>query len=463
MNITRENVDELNVVLKVKVELVDYEERVNTVLNDYRKKVKKDGFRPGKVPPGLIRKLYRKPVLIEEINKLVSESISRFLAEEKLRILGEPLPSESYDQSIDWDNQADFEFSFDLGLAPDFSVNLTDKDMIPYYLITPDKKMKDSYVENIIRRFGSFKNIERVEEGAYLKGKTEQLGEDLLPLETGISIEDLSIYLDLIKDEEIKSSFLGKTTGDQIIFNIRKAFPNEADVATMLNIKKEHVASIAPLFRYTVQTISRFENAPLNQELFDKIYGEGIVTSEEEFYKKIEEEMAANLLRESEYRFQVDTRNTLIQKYHFSLPTAFLKRWLYTINEGKYTAEQIDHDFEHFEKDLKWQLIRDKIVMENKIAVTDEEVFESAKLITISQFRQYGITSFPPDQVEGYARDLLKREEDKKRIIERKIEEKVFTFIKNTVHLDNKNITAEEFNILYKKEKNQTEHNHEHE
>jgi trigger factor len=463
MNITRENVDELNVVLKIKVEPLDYEVRVGNVLNDYRKKVRMDGFRPGKVPPGLIRKMYRKPVLIEEVNKLISENISKFLVDEKLRILGEPLPSESQTQTIDWDTQTDFEFSFDLGLAPEFILSLSQKDKITQYEINVDQKLKDSYLEGAIRRFGSFKTIETVEENAYLKGRMEQVNSNGNPMEGGVANDEMSLYLPLIKDEEIRTSFLGKKAGDVVVVDIKKSFPNDTEIASMLNIKKEQVENLTPLFRFSIKVISRFENAAINQELFDKIYGKDKVTSEEEFMKKLEEEITANLNRESEYRFQMDVREALINKFNPQLPVSFLKRWLFTINEGKYTTDQIEHDFEHFEKDLKWQLIRDKIVIENDIKVTDEEIFEMAKQITISQFMQYGITNFPADQVEGYARDLLKREEDKKRIIERKLEEKVYTFIRSTMNVEQKSISSEEFNKLFEKDKKPTHHHHEHE
>ncbi len=453
MNISRENKDALNATLLVSVEKEDYAEQVEKVLRDYRKKARIDGFRPGMVPIGLIRKMYRKPVLVEEINKIVSEALSRYLVEEKIQILGEPMPSEERDREQDWDNQENFEFAFDLGLAPEFEFEVSGKDKVPYYEISIDKKMTDSYREDLTRRFGKFDPEETVSEESMLRVTLEEADEEGKPAENGKQVENVSVSVKQIKDKDTANLLMGKVTGDQVPVTLRKAFPNETELSSMLNLPKKELGSLSPTFLLTVEEINRFQPAELNQELFDRVFGEGQVSSEKEFEEKMKEEIARSLERESDYRFQIDAREKLIDKAKMELPSAFLKRWLLAINEGKYSPEEIEHDFLHFEKDLKWQLIRNRMVKEQDIHVSDEEVLEVAMQYTRSQFQQYGLSYLPDEEIERYAKDMLNKEDDRKRFVERKLEEKVYAFLKETVKLDRKKVNSEEFNKLFEEHK----------
>lgn len=448
MNITRENIDDLNAVLKIEISKPDYEEKIETVLRDYRKKANIKGFRPGMVPIGLVKKMYGKAVQIEEINKLVGESIQKYLSDEKVEILGDPLPKFDENEKINFDTQEDFVFYFELGLTPSFELNISKKNKIIFHEIIIDEKMKNDYMNNYTRRFGELKQAEAIEEKDVLKGRIEAIDNDGNPVEDGLFAEETSIGVDIIKDDEIKKQFLGKTVSETVDFDIKKAFPNDNEVAGILKKKKEELENISGNFRFTINEISRFHPAEIGKELFDKIYGEGIVNTEEEFMKKLEEEIGNNLKRESDYKLMLDVKSLAIEKTEFSLPEDFLKKWLLRVNENT-TQEQIDSEFEQFRKDLKWQLIRNKVARDSELKITEEELLKEAENVTRYQFQQYGLYYVTDEQITGYAKETLKKEEDAKRIADKIIEEKVLESMKDLVKIENKNISAEDFNKLF--------------
>jgi trigger factor len=448
MNITKENINELNAVLKVRIDKPDYEEKVETVLKDYRKKANIKGFRPGMVPIGLIKKMYGKAVLAEEINKAVSQNIQKYLVDEKIEILGDPLPLTDDQERYDFDTQEDFTFTFEVGLSPVIELNLNKKNKVNQYQIIVDDKMKNDYVENYTRRYGELRKADNIEKKDVVKGKIEAADASGDPLADGISVEETSLGVDIIKNEEIQNQFIGKAVNDTIVFDLKTAFPNDNEVAGILRLKKEDVADLQGNFRFTIAEISRFYPAEAGKELYDKIYGEGVVNSEEEFMAKIEEEIAVNLKRESDFKVMMDVKNLAIEKTDFQLPEDFLKRWLLRVNE-KTTEEQIEKEFDSFRKDLKWQLIRNKAARDIEVKITEEELLKEAENITRYQFQQYGLFYATDEQITNYARETLKREEDAKRIADKILEEKVVMHLKELVKLEEKKVTVEEFNKLF--------------
>lgn len=448
MNITRESIDDLNAVLKIQVEKADYDGNVEKVLRDYRKKANIKGFRPGMVPIGLIKKMYGKAVQIDEINKVVTENIQKYLTDEKIEILGDPLPKIDDNEKIDFDTQESFTFSFELGLAPAFETKLSKKNKVTYYEIAADDKMKNDYLDNYTRRYGKFEKADISEEKDILKGKIEALDEKGIPLTDWISADDTSLSIEVIKDKKIKKQFIGRAEKDSIDFDLRKTFPNDNEIAGLLKKQKEEIVAADGDFRFTINEISRFRPAELNQELFDRIYGENIIHSEEEFRNRITEEITANLRNESEYKLSVDLKKLALEKSEFQLPDAFLKRWLLKVNE-KTTEELVEKEFDNFSRDLKWQLIRNKIARANELKITEEELLKEAEKITRYQFSQYGLFYATDEQVENYAKETLKREEDGKRIADKILEEKVNLILKDTVKLENKSVSIEEFNKLF--------------
>jgi trigger factor len=448
MNITRENIDDLNAILTVKIEKPDYEEKVETVLKDYRKKANIKGFRPGMVPIGLIKKIYGRAVRIDEINKAVTENIQKYIVDEKLEILGDPLPKTDEQNLIDFDTQDDFAFSFELGLAPSIEIKLSKKNKVNQYQIVIDEKMKKDYLENYTRRYGELKKADTIEDKDVVKGNIAAIDESGNVIADGLSAEDTSLAVDIIKDDEIKKSFIGKTLNETIDFDLRKAFPNDSEIGGLLRIKKEDAEGVNGTFRFTVNDISRFYPAEVNTELFEKIYGEGVVTTEEEFLKKIEDEITANLTKESDYKIMIDVKELTLDKTEIQLPEEFLKKWLLRTNE-KTTEELIEKEFDSFRKDLKWQLIKNKVARENEIKITEEELLKQAADITRYQFQQYGLFYATDEQINNYAKETLKREEDAKRIADKVLEDKVMLILKDLVKLEEKSVTVEEFNKLF--------------
>ncbi len=448
MNITRENIDDLNAVLKVKIEKPDYEEKVETVLKDYRKKATIKGFRPGMVPIGLIKKMYGRAVEIDEINKVVTENIQKYITDEKIEILGDPLPKIDEQEIINFDTQTDFTFSFELGLSPVVDLKLSKKNMVNEYEIIIDEKMRKDYLENYTRRYGELKKADLIEEKDVIKGKIEAIDTEGNIIPEGPSVDDTSIGVDIIKVDSIKKEFIGKSVNDSLDFDLKAAFPNDNEIAGILHKKKEEVPDLPSNYRFTVKDISRFYPAEPGKELFDKIFGEGVINTEEEFMNKIEEEIKANLKRESEYRLMIDVKDLAMEKTDFALPEEFLKKWLLRVNE-KTTQEQIDKDFDNFRKDLKWQLIRNKVARDNDVKISEEELQKEAENITRHQFQQYGLFYATEEQISNYAKETLKREEDAKRIADKILDEKAIALLKDLVKLENKSVTVEEFNKLF--------------
>jgi len=448
MDITKENTGDLNAVLTVKIVKPDYEEKVGNVLKDYRKKANIKGFRPGMVPIGIIKKMYGNAVKIDEINKIVTENIRKYLTDEKIEILGDPLPETNEHEKINFETQEDFTFTFELGLAPVFDLKLSQKNKVPYYEIIIDDKMKNEYVSSYTRRYGEFRKADVTGEKDLLKGRIEAIDEKGEIINGGITNPETSLSIEIIKDEEIKKGFTGRKENDPVDFNIRKAFPNDNEIASLLGRKKEEVEGIDGEFRFTISEISRFHPAEPGQELFNKIYGEGVVATEEEFMNKITEEISANLARESNYKLMQDIRKLTIEKTEFQLPEDFLKKWLLKVNENT-TAEQIEKEFDSFRNDLKWQLIMNRVAKDNSLKITEEELQKEAENITRYQFQQYGLFYATDEQISNYAKETLKREDDVKRIGDKILEEKVMAHIKELVKIESKNVTVEEFNKLF--------------
>ena len=451
MNITRENVGNLNEIIKVKIEPGDYTERVEKILTDYRKTSKMQGFRPGKVPAGLIRKLYRKPVLIDEINKILSESVTKYLTDEKIKILGDPLPGENNKKDIDWDNQTIFDFEIEIGLAPEITAQLTDKEKAPLYDIQIDDQMISETKENYARRFGTMLKVEEITGNEVLKGDFQQVDHEGNILENGIITENSSFSLESIKDQKILDLCKGKKINDTIILDVRKSFPNDTDLASLLNLKKEQLDSLVPDFRFTIKEISKFQKAEFNQNMYDMMYGKDVVHNDEEFNVQINKELQNRLAQNSEFKFRLDARDMLMKKIKMDLPASFLKKWLTTVSKEKMSDKQMEEEFPKFENDLKWQLIQGQIIKDHDIKITEEEISGYAKTYTLLQFRQYGITDIPEEQLNNYAANVLKNEAEKKKILERLYEEKVFEHIKEHIKVDKKKITREKFDKLFDK------------
>lgn len=448
MNITKESIDNLNARLTVTVEKADYEENVNKVLRDYRRNANIKGFRQGNAPMGMIKRMYYVPVMADEVNKLVSEKLFDYISKEDIKILGEPLAHKEEGKSIDFEKDESFEFKFDLGLSPEIKVEITEKEKFPYYIIKITKKEVEEYKDNVVKRYGEFISVEQADNSELIKGNLIQVNKEGEVVEEGITSEEISMSLDMMKDTDQKLLFKGAKKGDEIIFNVKKAYPNNTEVAALLKIDKEDVAMIDGHFKAIISDVQKFEKAKINQQLFDKVYGEGAVKSEEEFIEKLKEEMKEQFERDCEYRFGIDVREMLTKKAKIELPSDFLKRWIIETNENM-TQDQVNEDFGKYEDDFRWQLIKDHLYEVNEISVDEAEIRESAKEVARAQYYQYGIQDVPDEYLDSYANDLLTKKEEARRITDRKLEEKLLNFVKNTAKIDDKDITVDKFKKLF--------------
>jgi trigger factor len=448
MNIVRKDIDASNATISISIEKNDYSEKVEKTLREYRKKANVPGFRPGMVPMGLLKKMYGKSVLGEEINKILSDELYKYIRENSINILGEPLPNETDQKEIDFNTQEEFEFIFDIGLAPEFEVELSKKDKIKSYLINPSEEMINNQIKSYTSRYGKYVQEEVVEEKDMVKGEMLELADGKVN-EEGIKVKDAVLTPAYMKDEATKALFVGAKKGDVITFNPLKSFENETEVASLLKISKDDVKDVTADFSITIESITRYNESEIDQELFDKVYGEGVVSSEEEFKAKIVENIRENLSQDSDYKFGMDTKDVLVKKYDsLQFPDTFLKRWLLATNKNL-TEETLETDYPKMIADLKWQLIKDKIAKANNSKIENEDVLDYARKIARAQFAQYGMIGMGDDILDNYAKDILKKEETVKNIIEKVAENKVLDIVKNAVKLDVKEVTIDEFNKLF--------------
>jgi len=448
MNIVRKDLDQNNVVLTLSIVKADYAEKVDKTLRDYRKKANIPGFRPGMVPAGLVKKMYGKAVTAEEINKLVSDSLYNYIRENNVNMLGEPMPNETEQQPIDFDTQEDFEFVFDLGLAPEFEVELSKKDKVKYYTIAVSDEMIENQVKSYTGRYGKYIQEEVVEEKDMIKGELLEMANGKVN-EAGIKVKDATLTASYMKDADQKALFVGAKKGDVITFNPTQAFESEVEISSMLKISKDEAKNITSDFQLKIESITRYHESAIDQELFDKVYGEGVVSTEEEFRAKIKENIQENLVSDSEYKFGVDAQEMLVAKFNdLTFPDEFLKRWVLSSNENL-TAETLEADYDKMIIDLKWQLIKSKIQKNTELKVEAQDVEEYAKKVAKAQFAQYGMIGMDDEILANYAKDMMKKEETLKSMIERVTEEKIFAAVKEAVKIDTKEVSIEEFNKMF--------------
>jgi len=448
MEVVKNQIDELNATLTIDVKNSDIAESVEKTLKDYRRKAVVPGFRPGNVPSGLIKKMYGNAIIADELNKLVSKSLSDYLVEEKLNILGDPLPSDTQEM-IDWGKQDSYSFIFDIALAPEFEIKLSKKDKVNKYAIKVDDEMVNKYITGYRQRFGKFDECEKSLETSMLSVELIQIDAKGEVIDGGIHVEEASIAIKSTKDSKIKKSFIGISAGAILDVNLKKAFPNDTELSSLLKITKEEAEKMSPDFRIIVKTVKEYIDAEMNQEFFDKCFGENAVKNEEEFNNRVAEDIRASFIRETRFKLMLDIKEKLLAKADFNLPEEFLKRWLKVSNKD-ITDEQIENEFGHFIDDLKWSLIKSKIAKENELKVSEEDLVKAAKQQLLAQFSQYGMSYIPDEYLTKYANEMLQKEGEANKLYEQEIEEKVVDFVAEAVKLEEKEVSMDEFNGLFK-------------
>ena len=449
MNVTKSQIDELNATLTVEITEEDYKEKVDQTLSDYRRNANIPGFRKGKVPSSLIRKQYGKAVLIDEINKLLQSSVSEYITSEKLDILGNPLPVPNDD--IDWDNGTSFSFDFELGMAPQFEVKFPARKKFNKYTVKATDEVIDEQINNLAKRYGKMVTPDKAEEEDMFSGSFVEVDEEGNEVANGIAKEGAYFIVNAIDKKTVRNKILKAAVGDDL--QIKAAdFKKGYDVANLLGTDQHHLEDHSTgIFRFTVTHISRIEPAEINQELFDKIFGEGKVKDEAEFRAKVTEDIEKMYTRDAEQQFMNEISEYLMDNVSIDLPESFLKKWMRNSGENPLSEEEVDQQYPDMSKGLKWQLIENKIIKENELNVQYEELKDFAKELLRDQFRQYGMEP-DEDQVEQSTNTMLQNQEEAQKISDRLYDEKLKAHFSATLKINEKEVSYDEFVKLVSKQ-----------
>ena len=447
MNISFEIADKVNGLLTLTVEEADYQENVEQALKDFRKKANYPGFRPGMVPMGLIKKQYGASAKMDAINKLIGEQIYKYVQDNKIQMLGEPLQHEGQEPQ-DLEKPAPYTFQFDIAVAPEFSIELNGHNKIDHYTITVDDALIDRQVDMFASRLGSFESVDSYEDNDMLKGDLRELDEKGNTKEGGLTVEAASVMPNYIKNEAQKALFNGAKKGDIITMNPREAYENNAELAAFLKVKEEELGNYTGNFSYQITDIQRYKKHAVDQELFDRTFGEGEVKSEKAFRERIAEGLKEQLSVDADYKFIQDVRAYCEKKVgDLQFPDALLKRIM--LNNNKERGEEfVEKNYANSLKELTWRLIKDKLVAAHNIKVDDKDVLEAAKETARVQFAQYGMNNVPDDYVENYAKEIMKKRENVDGLVDRASDIKLCEALKKVVKLNEKEISLEDFNKM---------------
>ena len=450
MNVTFQNIDKVSGLLTVKLEKADYQEKVGKSLKTFRQKAQIPGFRKGMVPMSLVKKMYGKSVIAEEVNKLLSEKVYDYIKSNNVNMLGEPLPNEEKQQVIDFDTMEEFEFVFDIAFAPEFKAEVSNTDKVDYYTIEITDEMVENQVKAYTQRNGKYDQVSAYEDNDMLKGLIAELDENGNTKEGGIQVEGAVLMPSYMKNDEQKAIFANAKVNDVLVFNPNAAYDgHDAEIVSLLKIEKEAAAEMKSNFSFQVEEITRFVPGDLNQELFDQVFGKDAVKTEEEFRAKVKEGIAAQFVADSDYKFLIDARKMLMEKVgKLEFPDALLKRIMLLNNKEK-GEEFVAENYEKSVEELTWHLIKEQLVKDNEIKVEQEDVINMAKDATKAQFAQYGMMTVPEDILENYAQEMLKKKENVDGLVGRVVEAKLATALKAKVTLNNKTVSMEEFNKMF--------------
>ncbi len=437
MEITKKQIDDLNVEATIALKGEDYVELEKKRLSAYRRNADIKGFRKGMVPMSLVQRLYGDQALYEAVNSIVSEQLEKFIKDNDLHVLGEPLPSESQPENT-WKSGEDFEFKFDMGLSPKLDFEIGKEDKVPAYWIEVTPEAKEKMKENVLKQYGGFEEGTAAGEDDYVIADLKQ-GEK--------AVEGVYITLKNVA-EEARGLFLGAKPGDSFDLNVHLAFENETDRAALLKVKKEELASVEPMWNVTIVNVKTFVPAKEGQETYDKIFGEGVVTTAEDFDAKLAERVAAEYKQETDWRLSRDIRSYVVEKSAVQVPEAFLKRWLYESNKEKFSKEDVDREFDAFLADFRWQLVRGYLMKKYELQVSDADMKEAAKAYVAYQYAMYGMGNVPEQLLESGAQQVLTNERQLRDIEENVENEKVIAALKEKMTLSKKKITEEKFRKL---------------
>jgi len=441
MNITQESTGDLTAVIKIELVKEDYENQVSTVLKDYQRKANMPGFRPGKVPMGMVKKMYGKAVLADEVNKVISDSLQNYLTENEVKTLGHPLPNEDRQKMVDFDTQDAFEFFFDIAMQPDINIELSDKIKMDYCKIRVDDESVEKYIDDLRKKNGTPVNPDKSEEGDVLRGKIVELDDAGKHKEEGIQNET-SIGVDYIKTKTVQKKFIGKVIGDKIVFNPLKASGNAVETASILGVETKVAEAIKGDFEFTIETITRYEPAEINEAFYASVFQGESFKDEKEFRERLAKELEVSFANESDRLFMRQTADELIDAAKITLPDGFMKRWLMESGEAQVKPDDIDNHYEEYARALKWQLIESKIVTDNSIQVTPDDV----RAQIMSYFQAPGeIDEDTQKRLNEIADNIMQNQEEVKRIYDQLLDTRMRDLLKSTLKLKDKEVSYDDF------------------
>ncbi len=444
MIVTRENVDALNATLKVQVKPEDYKDKVKAILEKQRKEAKIKGFRPGHVPMSLIEKQFGKSALADVLNNIVNDSLYNYINENKIEILGNPIPSETTEVQGDFNNPADFEFTYDIGLSPEVEVKVDGRSKYEYVKVKVDEELINKQIDDLRRRYGKLVAAENAEDKDLVLAQFVELNEDNSIKEGGI-MHSSTISMEFVEDKKVKKELTGKKVGDKLTVDPLKVSRGGKDTAAMLGIKEEELANIGKNFQITINEIKRMELAELNQELFDRLFGADTVKTEEDLREKVKNDLSEMFVNDSDKLLTRSIFDDLLEKTKLELPNEFLKRWIRMSNEKPITPEQIDAEYDGYAQSLKWQLIQNTIFKKNDLKIEQEEVVSYTKELLKNNFAQYGMPTPEDKELTETAMGLLSKKEESNRIVEMLADKKLTDYFKNTVKLKEKELEYDKF------------------
>lgn len=452
MNVTFDKQGNVNGVLSIAIKEEDYQSEVKKELNNIGRKHPVKGFRPGHVPAGLLKKMYGTEVLAQVVERQVGQALSKYIVDNKLDVLGEPMMTE--DTKVDFTKDTEFEFKLELGIAPEFEIKLDKRVKIPYYTIEVSQDMVDKQNDAFKKRFGKQVPGEAVVEDALVKGEMVELNADGTEKEGGLKVEKTIFSPQYMKNDDEKAKFVGAKVGDMVVYNPFKATDgNVTELASLLNVDKEQANNESD-FRFLINEILVNQDAEINQDFFDNVLGKDVAKNEEEYTAKLKEMIAAQLKNDSNYRFTIDAERVLRKKAgDLELPDEFLKKFLASRSKEEDAAKKVEENYEKTRSQIQWQLIKEKVARNYDVKVEQEDLLRLARFYAAQQFAQYGLSNLPDDVIEKYAHELLGKDDFRSDIQNRAFEDKVFAAIQNAVALDEKTVSVEEFNKLFEADK----------
>jgi trigger factor len=444
MNIVRKDVDACNAVIAIEVKKEDYSSEVEKSLKEYRRKANIPGFRAGMAPIGMIKKMVGKSILADEINKILSKSLYAYIDENGINILGDPLPNETEQKPVNFDEDEDFEFKFDIGIAPEINIELSKKDKINYYKINITKEMEEQQIKSYLAKMGSFVSVDKAKDSDLIHGDLTEIKDS----KDVLKVLNAAIVPKFMKNDEQKKLFVGKKVGAKIVFNPVKAFENEHEISSLLNISKDKIKDYDTDFEYVVKDITRHQAAELDQKVFDALLGQDVVNNEEDFRKHIKQGLEKTFGLDSDAKFVLDVKEFLLKKTEtLKLPENFLKRWFRTTDE-KMTDEVLEKNFVYMLDYLRWNIIVSAIAKSNDVKVEESDIKEAAKEATIIQFAKYGLDNLPDNILNNYVEESMQKDEHREEFYTKALQDKVVKIIKKNITLTNKKVSVEEFDNL---------------